>query len=63
LGSKIISKIFIFDTLAPVVTTKKALNGLKKELKDMEVEIGVMEHCVLKSLMQEQSILRDGSKI
>jgi len=48
---------------APVVKTRKALSALKKELGDMEVEIGVMEHCLLKAMLQEQMILRDQSKI
>jgi hypothetical protein len=39
------------------------LNSLKKEFGDMEVEIGVMEHGLLKSLVQEQMILRDKNKL
>lgn len=48
---------------APVVKTRKALAALKKELGDMEVEIGVMEHCLLKAMLQEQMVLRDQSKV
>jgi len=40
------------------VATRKNLNQLRKELGDMEVEIGVMEHGLMKSLVQEQAILR-----
>ncbi|CAG7836825.1 unnamed protein product [Allacma fusca] len=44
---------------APVAATKRAIHTLNKELGDIEVEIGVMEHYLLKSLVQEQSFLRD----
>jgi hypothetical protein len=57
------AKSIFFKYIAPVVTTRKNLNSLKKEFGDMEVEIGVMEHGLLKSLVQEQMILRDKNKL
>ncbi|CAG7816579.1 unnamed protein product [Allacma fusca] len=44
---------------APVSATKKSIAALKKELGDMEVEIAVVEHCLMKSLLQEQIAQRE----
>jgi hypothetical protein len=45
----------LFPISAPVTQARKDLTALKKEISDMDVEIGVMEHYILKSMIQEQA--------